>query len=697
MHNLEQHMRDMKPNGLSAKERDRVWNAIAAATEKKQPAQGTIAVLPGRLLRRAVTLLVVFGLLLGGAATASAHNAMPGDWLFPVKIATEKAQILLARDIQKKETLRIKFAETRLAEVRTLLDAAIADPAVSSAIASSTSQTGQSATTATTTATSTPASGTGGTSTSTAETITLYLPAQAIKKIERTERAIEIALRELEATRAKLAQDGSATGVLVLDDIIAELKGVGNGSVTITHIAASGNNKKDGTAKVAIKATFSGNGTTTTATTSAFVGTITVNEHKNGAKITMRSSDVKTEITVRANSAKSTSTVMTHTSDKHDDDGDDRDDDKDKKSKHGKDKSKETKKSEKKTNICHKDGNHQHTIQVAVSAVRAHIAHGDVLGKCAREDEDGDNDDGSSDAISPTIAALAANPGTTTVIITFTTNEPARTELFIGTAHPPVTTMPNAARGTFALTHSYALAGLSSGTTYHYLVAVTDRAGNRATSSVGTFTTGTSGTSTPPPPNADTTAPEISAISAEAGTTSVTITWTTSESAKSRIWLATTSPVWTDVAPEREESGFATGHSMTFSGLSEGTTYRFVISAADQSGNRATTSERSFTTIALPPPDTTAPSFTSISGTASGTTATIAWATNEPARASLYWGASDPFDIGTASTVSFTSLVTSRDALLSGLQASTTYRYLIVARDAAGNTATSTEHSFITE
>lgn len=691
MHNLEQHMRDMRPDGLSAEERGRVWGAIAAATAKKRAVRDTIAVLPRRLFAKTVALVVLFGLLLGGAATASAHNAMPGDWLFPVKIAAERAQILLARDTQKKEALRIKFAEARLAEVRTLLDATVADPAVSSALASSTSQTGQSAA-ATTTATSTQSGGSG-TGTSTSETVTLFLPAQAVKKIERTERAIEIALRELEATRAKLATEGSATGVLVLDEIIAELKGAGSGAVTITKIAASANDKKGGAVKVAIRATFSGASATTTATTSAFVGTVTVDERKSGAKITMRSSAVKTEITVRANSSKGTSTAIRERDDLDDDD--DRGDDKDKDG-HKRGKSDE-KKSGKKVKICHRDGEHHHTIEVSVSAVRAHLAHGDVLGKCAREDEDDDNDDDVPDTVAPAISALAANPGTTTVIIAFATNEPARTELFVGTANPPVTTTPNAAKQTFASAHSYALAGLSSGTTYHYLIAAIDRAGNRATSSQGTFTTGSSGTSTPPPPSADTAAPEISAINAEAGTTSATITWTTNESAKSRVWLATTSPLATDGAPLREESGFATGHSMTFSGLSEGTTYRFVISAVDAADNRATTSERSFTTIALPPPDTTAPSFAAIAGTASGTTAAIFWTTDEAARATLYWSASDPLDLGTASTVSFASLATSHEALLSGLSASTTYRYLIVARDAAGNAATSTERSFATE
>lgn len=685
----------MKPDGLSTEERDRAWNAITAVTVAARPAvRGKNSVLSRSLFTKATTLLVICAILLGSAATASAHNAMPGDWLFPVKIAAEKAQVLLARDAQQKEALRIKFAEARLAEVRALLDITLADPAVTSALASSTNETVQATTTTPVTPIPTAIESATGTSASSTETVTLYLPAPAIRKIERAERAIVIALRELEETRAKLAREGSADGVFVLDEIIAELKGTGNDAVTITKITASTNAKKGDKEKVTIRATFSPMSATTTATSSAFVGTVAVDGRKNGTRIIMRSPGVKTEIALRAHSPENTPERELHTNNDHNDDGDIRKDN-DKKNREKLDK----KKTAKKITICHHDGNNRHTTEISVSAVRAHLAHGDVLGKCTHENSDDDSDaddDNVSDTVPPELSIPLANPGTTTVIITLTTNEPARTELFIGTTNPPVTTTPNAV-GRFTSVHSYKLAGLSSGTTYHYLVAAIDRFGNRATSSQGTFTTGSSGTSSPPLPSTDTAAPEISAIDPQAGTTSATITWLTNEATKNRIWLATTSPVATNVDPAMEETAFVMGHSASFSGLMSGTTYYFLISADDAAGNQATSSERSFTTITLPPPDTTAPSFTSITGAASGTEATISWVTDEPARATLYFSASDPLDLGTASTLSFTNLALDHEALLSGLSASTTYRYRVVAEDATGNTATSSEHSFVTQ
>lgn len=66
------------------------------------------------LLRAAAVLLVVF---LGGWATVTASaNAVPGDWLYPIKRFTERAKFVLTVNSEDRAELRIVFSSERLKE-----------------------------------------------------------------------------------------------------------------------------------------------------------------------------------------------------------------------------------------------------------------------------------------------------------------------------------------------------------------------------------------------------------------------------------------------------------------------------------------------------------------------------------------------------------------------------------------------------
>jgi peptidoglycan hydrolase-like protein with peptidoglycan-binding domain len=97
-------------------------------------------------------------------------------------------------------------------------------------------------------------------------------------------------------------------------------------------------------------------------------------------------------------------------------------------------------------------------------------------------------------------------------------------------------------------------------------------------------------------------------------------------------------------------------------------------------------------------PDTTAPLLSAITATStSSTTATISWVTNESSNSSVTYGTTSP--IATAASTAITTnstLVMNHTMPLSDLMASTTYYYLVRSKDAAGNTATSSEYSFMT-
>lgn len=206
------------------------------------------------------------------------------------------------------------------------------------------------------------------------------------------------------------------------------------------------------------------------------------------------------------------------------------------------------------------------------------------------------------------------------------------------------------------------------------------------------FATSTA-TSTP-----DTTAPAISAVSVAGITaTGATVLWTTNEVSNSRVWYATSSPVVaTSSTPNTGSAGLVISHTVGLTGLTASTTYRFVVSSADASGNSTTSAEFSFTTA--PPPDLTAPTISAVLAASTMATSThITWTTNENSDSAVWYSTSTPV-VATSTTPNVTSatLVTSHDMALSNLVASTTYYYAVSSKDAVGNTATSGEFWFNT-
>lgn len=74
----------------------------------------------------------------------------------------------------------------------------------------------------------------------------------------------------------------------------------------------------------------------------------------------------------------------------------------------------------------------------------------------------------------------------------------------------------------------------------------------------------------------------------------------------------------------------------------------------------------------------------------------IDWETNEPATGAVWYGTATSTAMGSGSTVNSSALVKEHKLVLSSLAAGTTYYYVIVSVDMAGNTTTSTQRSFTT-
>jgi parallel beta-helix repeat protein len=203
---------------------------------------------------------------------------------------------------------------------------------------------------------------------------------------------------------------------------------------------------------------------------------------------------------------------------------------------------------------------------------------------------------GTPDTTAPTIASVAStNVASTSVTITWTTDEPADTQVEYGTTTDyGSSTNLNATR---AATHAQILTGLSPSTTYHYRVKSRDAAGNLATSSDFTFTTAI----------ADTAAPVISSVASSAVTaTGARIAWTTDEASTTQVEYGTTTSYGSNTSLA---SNLATVHSQSLGGLSAETLYHYRVKSRDAAGNLASSPDFTFTTapVPVPPPQVFSP------------------------------------------------------------------------------------------
>ncbi|MCX6740479.1 MAG: DUF5667 domain-containing protein [Candidatus Parcubacteria bacterium] len=73
--------------------------------------------------------ILVFGIVLGSyvMTVGATKNSLPGDFLYPIKITSERMKINLANNDEKKANLEIAFAERRLEELQKITDQPVND------------------------------------------------------------------------------------------------------------------------------------------------------------------------------------------------------------------------------------------------------------------------------------------------------------------------------------------------------------------------------------------------------------------------------------------------------------------------------------------------------------------------------------------------------------------------------------------
>lgn len=132
--------------------------------------------------------------------------------------------------------------------------------------------------------------------------------------------------------------------------------------------------------------------------------------------------------------------------------------------------------------------------------------------------------------------------------------------------------------------------------------------------------------------------------------------------------------------------------------LEDGTQYYVLVpsTAFKDSSNNFYDGISATTTWRFTTGDFTAPTFSSISASSTAsTTEALTWTTNEAASTKVTYGPTSSYGTSTATTDTGTR-VTSHAVTLSNLVSCATYHYAVVSTDAASNTATSTDYSFVT-
>lgn len=189
------------------------------------------------------------------------------------------------------------------------------------------------------------------------------------------------------------------------------------------------------------------------------------------------------------------------------------------------------------------------------------------------------------DTTAPIITLATASVITpTSATISWTTNEVANGNIYVGTSTPmnlaSSTTLGSA---TLSTLHSFNLTGLIANTTYYYVVKSADAVGNTATSLQFSFVT---------PAIADTVAPVISStVSSTVASTTASVSWNTNEFTTGKLWYGTSTPATLFGATTASST-----HSFSLTGLTASTTYKLHFEAKDLAGNTATTTASITTT-----------------------------------------------------------------------------------------------------
>ncbi|MBI2635580.1 MAG: fibronectin type III domain-containing protein [Parcubacteria group bacterium] len=151
--------------------------------------------------------------------------------------------------------------------------------------------------------------------------------------------------------------------------------------------------------------------------------------------------------------------------------------------------------------------------------------------------------------------------------------------------------------------------------------------------------------------------------------------------------LTTAYGLSTPIAPT-----LVSAHSISLTNLTLDTLYHYRVKSRDASGNLATSEDATFRTAQLSTIDTTPPQISNVNASASVSSITVTWQTNEQTDSKVEYGTSATY----GSAVSTTTLWTSHSLVLPNLSPDTLYHYRVKSKDASGNESQSSNNTIRT-
>ena len=223
--------------------------------------------------------------------------------------------------------------------------------------------------------------------------------------------------------------------------------------------------------------------------------------------------------------------------------------------------------------------------------------------------------------------------------------------------------------------------GLSAGTSYYYIVTAVNSAGESAPSTQASATT----TAAPPVPTVPA-AP--TGVTATGGTKQVAISWPAVSGATSY------NLYWTNTAGTGMSGTKIAGATSPAvqTGLTDSTTYYYVLTAVNGTGESLPSVQVAATTLTPTPPPTAPSAPTGLSATGGANQVTLSWATVAGATSyNVYYSTTSGIGTGGTRIAGVTS-----PYVQTGLSAGTTYYYVVTAQNGVGESSASSQASAAT-
>jgi hypothetical protein len=248
---------------------------------------------------------------------------------------------------------------------------------------------------------------------------------------------------------------------------------------------------------------------------------------------------------------------------------------------------------------------------------------------------------------------------------------------YIGAEAQPTTTIDGTPPASTAT-----ITGLTNGTTYTFTVTTTNAVGTSPASEASNAVTPATTPSAP------------SAVTATAGNASATVSWSAPASGGAAITGYTITPyIGASAQPATTVTGFPPLTATTITGLTNGTTYTFTVTATNALGN-SPSSEHSATAT----PATTPSAPSAVTATAGNASATVTWTAPSSNGGSPLTGYTVTPYIGTEAQAptKITGTPPTTSTTVTGLSNGTTYSFTVTAANALGNGPSSERSATIT-